>query len=41
MKILTRKKQETVSFAEEFCCINKTVIAWKHLPEPYKAGEKE
>ena len=32
---------EAVSFAEKFCYIDKTVIAWRPLPKPYKAGEKE
>ena len=32
---------EAVSFAEEFCCIDRPVIAWRPLPEPYKAGEQE
>lgn len=32
---------EVVGFAEAFGCVDQPVIAWRPLPEPYKAGEQE
>ena len=32
---------EAVRFAEKFYCIDRPVIAWRPLTEPYKAGEQK